>query len=84
MLLTHLQDAPRIQRCLVCDFCEAAQEELQPALPVATIADGLQAVVVLGSVEARSSAIARPVCVSDLPLAKQECYEQATDSAIAI
>jgi len=51
MLLAHLHDLAGIHSGLFGDLGHALQEELEPAFPVAAIADRLQPVVVLRPVK---------------------------------
>lgn len=66
------------------DLCHAAQKEGEPALPIARVAHGLEAVIVFGAIALEVVREIEDRTGKSLPLGQQKSDEQAAQTTIAV
>src|SRR3954464_3089393 len=84
VLFAKSQNRSRGRRGVPAHFLNTAQEELQPSLPIAVIANCGEPIVVLLSVCLQVDTEIEQRTVENLALAEQKCQEQTSNSAVAI
>jgi hypothetical protein len=84
VLLTQGEDLASGFRRRLADLEDASEEELDPALPIARLADRRQPVVILGTVGLEVGTEVQQRAVEDLPLAEQERDQEPPDPAVAV